>query len=174
MKRRRLDSSKVVTAATLSLVAGVAGWAGLSLLAQPPDLNARLAGVRQQTETAEDLLHGATHAADYPAGAVCGKAAGSEADDLRQAVQALARQAGVNLTRVDVTPGVGDEATGDLTPVNIQIEASGRYDQTVGLMAAMAKLRPLIFVDQSDLTSQVSAVTFKLSGHAYCSISAHL
>jgi hypothetical protein len=174
MKPGRVETKTVMLAATLAMAACAIGWAGLSWLATPSALTARLARVSVKTQTAEGLLAQSTHASSYPIGAVCAKSPAAATDYLRQSLLAATRDAGVNMAHLDVTPGVADEAMAGLTPINIHIEVTGRYDQTLGLLTALAKLRPQVFIDQSDLTSQVSAVNFKLSGHVYCSTSAHL
>jgi hypothetical protein len=175
MRRRApLDTQAVLTAAILALVTGLAGWMALSWVATPADLAPRLAQVERQTGQAEDLLSHNGHIRAYPIDAVCARAAGPAAARLKQDVQTAAAGAGVAVTRLEISAGVADEAMGGLSPINIGLEASGRYDQTVALLGALAKLRPQIFVDQSDLNSKVSAVSLKLYGHAYCSISAPL
>jgi len=173
-RRSPLETHVVFAAAILALVAGFAGWIVLSWVATPADLGPRLAQVERQTAQAEDLLSHNNHIGAYPIDAVCPRASGPAAAQLKLDVQTAAAGAGVTVTRVEISSGVAGEAMDGLSPIKIGLEASGRYDQAVNLLNALAKLRLEIFVDQSDLNSKVSAVSLKLSGHAYCSISAPL
>jgi len=173
-RRGRLETHVVLTAGALALVTGLVAWMVLSWIAKPADLGPRLAEVQRRTDAAEALLSHHSHIGAYPIDAVCARAAGPAANQLKQDVQTAAASAGVAVGRLEISPGVADEAMDGLSPINIRLEASGRYDQTVSLLKALARLRPQIFVDQSDLNAQVSVVALKLSGHAYCSLSAPL
>ncbi|MDR3509245.1 MAG: GspMb/PilO family protein [Caulobacteraceae bacterium] len=171
--RARFGVHAVITAFTVAAAVTVLLVLVLSMIAHPGGLNVRLTGVDTRLAEAERLTASASGPLDYPAGTVCHQASGLATSALQQRLQAAARAGGVTLAKLDVVPGVGDEAQRALTPVTFSLEASGAYDAVVRMVAGLAWSEPRIFVDQADLKSQTATVALKLSGRLYCSTVVH-
>ncbi len=173
-RRQRFESHRLVTGFTIVAGLAITLWLILSQVARPPGVAARSAGIGRQIAEAERLGQTASGPLVHPAGAVCRQSPAAAAAALQQRLQSGASANGLTVASLVVVPGAGDEALGGLTPITFTIEANGRYDAAVLLVAGLAKAQPEIFIDQADLKSQTSSVTLKLSGRLYCSISARL
>jgi hypothetical protein len=172
-RKRRADTQAIVGALTVAFLAAAVFYLGLSLISLPGGFSGRLAEVDQQTADAERILVRSGTGSPYQVGAVCNDYAAATAQ-LRQQLQTQAASAGLTLTNFSAVPGAPDEALGGLRPQSLIVEASGRYDAVVGLLGALAKSQPQIFVDTLDLKSQTSSVALKLSGRFFCSTLAPL
>jgi hypothetical protein len=173
MRRRPLDVRALATSITLGAVI-LAGWAALlGALAQPKDLKARLAAVDRQLTQAERLARASGDAAAFPEGTVCA-AAGPGADALKRRIETSAAAASVALTDLAVTPAATDDASGQLTPIRLELQASGKHEAIVAMLAALDRDRPTLFVETADLKPQAGgAVNLKLIGRVQCWTSAH-
>jgi hypothetical protein len=176
MRRKpEIDVNLAVAAATIALAAGAAMFAGLTIIARPAHYSARLAAAGQQLAAAEALLKtSGGDAGVYPAQALCSGAPEAAAAALRQRLQAAAAAAGASLANVEADPELAEGEGRGLRPIVLRLDATGRYDQVVSMLASLARSQPELFVDSVDLKSLTSAVDLKLSGRIYCSTSDRL
>jgi hypothetical protein len=72
------------------------------------------------------------------------------------------------MVSLDVRPEPAPDLSERLVPVRIRFAAVGTYENTVALMAVLARERPEVFVDSLDLTPRVSNVTLAFSGRVFC------
>ena len=172
--RSRISVQAAITGSTIAAGVLAALWLVLSAVATPPGLAASTAALERKISAAEQLTQKASGPLDHGGGAVCHQSLTVAATALKQRLQTTSTANGLSVSNIATAPGTADEAQGGLAPVTFTLEASGRYDQTVLLIAALAKSQPEIFVDQADLKSQTSQVLLKLSGRLYCSPSAPL
>lgn len=172
--RSRVSVQAAVTGSTIAVGVLASLWLLLSALATPPGLAANTAALERKISMAEQLSQGAAGPIDHQVGAVCHQSPATAASAIKLRLQAASAAKGLSVSNLATGPATADEAQGGLVPVTFTLEASGRYDQAVLLIAALAKSQPEIFVDQADLKSQTSQVLLKLSGRLYCSTSAPL
>lgn len=170
MKSRDLiDINAVVTVMTAGAIAAVALFIILSMLAKPSDFSARASAIEAKTERAESLFRAGTGANAFAPGSVCEQGVEAQASALKAHVQSTAQGAGVTLASLGAAPaGPGQDGV-TLSAVGLQFQASGRYDQVMGLLAGLANSRPAIFVDTADLISRTSSVDLKFQGRVFCS-----
>jgi hypothetical protein len=171
--KRTLDVRTAAIGFGIILAIGFSLWLVLSQLAQPANLNRRMADLSGQISETERLRGLETGPLDHPLGAVCHQPTPLAVAALKQRLQGALTANGFSTASLVVVPGVGDEATG-LSPITFTLSTSGRYDAAVMLIAGLAKTQPEIFVDQADLQSQTSSVSLKLSGRLFCLTSAQL
>ncbi|MBS0297125.1 MAG: hypothetical protein JSR45_12505 [Proteobacteria bacterium] len=157
-----------------AVVVVAALWAALlGAISQPKDLKARLAAIDTRLDEAERLTKSRGDAAAYADGTVCAET-GQGADALKKRIETGAAAASVALTSLAVTPASGVDAGGQLSPVRLELEASGKHEAILALLAALDRDRPAIFVDTADLKPQAGGgVTLKLNGRVLCWTSAH-
>lgn len=163
----------------LTVACAVAGGAlamltatGLSALAKPSDYAARRAALEQQIDQIERLQNTPRSGATYPKGAVCRGGLDQGAKQVEQALRAAAGSE-VMVSNLVIEDLPQADAPG-LRAARVRFEAVGGYGQTVALLSALGPLRPVVFADQVDLTSNTTAVTLQFSGRYYCSTSARL
>ncbi|MFT4252059.1 MAG: hypothetical protein QM608_06215 [Caulobacter sp.] len=153
-----------VIAASLALVAA---W-GLGSLAQPADLDARLAAVDAQQQRIQGLLAGQGGRVIYAAEAVCPSTGAADLTVLRARLSGLAAAAGLSEVRVEVAasqPAFGDP----LSPAGFEIAARGPYAAAVGLVDALQRGPALAYADAVDLHAEdAAAVRIALKGRFYC------
>lgn len=153
-----------VVAASLALVAA---W-GLGSLAQPADLDARLAAIDALQQRTQSLLAGRGGRVVYAAEAVCPSTAAIDLTALRARLSGLAAATGLSDVRVEVTPA--PPAFGDpLSPAGFEIAARGPYAAAMGLMGALQRGPALAYADAVDLHAEdAAAVRIVLKGRFYC------
>ncbi len=169
MKSRSLiDTNAVVTVVTAGAIAAVAFFIVLSVLAKPSDFSTRASEIETKAERAESLFRTGTGANAFAAGSVCEQGVEAQATALKARVQAAAQGSGVTLASLGAAPaGPGQDGV-TLSAVGLQFQASGRYDQVMGLLAGLANARPAVFVDTADLISRTSSVDLKFQGRVFC------
>ncbi|MBW8858557.1 MAG: hypothetical protein JF570_02165 [Caulobacter sp.] len=150
-------------AATCALVFS---W-GLAAVARPADLQARLAALRDQAETAQTLLRRRGGFADYPPGAVCPGLSDLQLEPVRQRLSTTIAGGGLSVQKISVTP-MQDADLEPIRAVQVQLEASGRYETALLALDSLSRLTPLIYVDTVDLKTNVDTVNLQLSGRFYC------
>ena len=166
--RIRVDVQVVATAFTVAAGVAVALWLIFATIAHPSRVSARMADLDRRLDEADRLAATATGPLTQPPGAICHQEADSAVAALKQRLQANASANGLTLSNLAVSPGAGDEALAGLTPITFSLEANGRYDAVVTMIAGLGKAEPELFVDQADLKSQTSSVDLKFSGRLYC------
>ena len=169
MKSRDLvDTNAVVTVLTAGALAAVAFFVILSVLAKPRDFSTRASEIETKAGRAESLFRTGTNANAFAAGSVCEQGVEAQAVAVKARVQAAAQGAGVTLASLGAAPAGPGQDGMTLSAVGVQFQASGRYDQVMGLLAGLANSHPAIFVDTADLVSRTSSVDLKFQGRVFC------
>jgi hypothetical protein len=168
-RRQTVDIRLVVNVVTIGALAGVAFVFVLAMIAHPPGLQRQVARASTELTELESRLQAPGDPFAYPAHALCRTNPNTAAPAMQARLAAVAGADGVTLSGLSATPGAADEAAGGIAPVALQFDASGRYDQVVGFMDALAKGAPEVFVDAVDLKSETSQVSLKFQGRIYCS-----
>ena len=173
MRHRPIDV-RLALAAVTSVAVVAALWAALlGAVSQPKDLKARLAAVDARLNQAERLTHARGDASAYADGTVCADV-GRGADALKRRVETGAAAASVSLTSLAVTPASAADATGQLSPVRLELQASGKHEAVLALLGTLDQDHPAIFIDTADLKPQAGGgVTLKLNGRVLCWTSVH-
>ena len=170
--RTRFDTHSAFAGFSLVILAAIAFFALLAMIARPRHYGERVEAVQSRLDDIERITHASSRPWAYPPGAVCSGPAEAGAEALKQRIALSATAAGVSVAEVSTAPGYADAGIGGLTPVSLQVAATGRYDFLVDFLAALAAGRPQIFVETGDLTSKVSSAELKLTGRVFCSTSA--
>jgi hypothetical protein len=167
MKRPSVPGRDYLLLAGAAAAAAVVTGVVLAQTAMPSNFAQRLAALDQKTEKIHRwaLRPGAP---DFPQGAVCtgGAVRGEAALRARIAAEAQASQLGLSTLEVRLDPDGRPERS--LEPLDVTFEVKGTYQAGLDLMARLALVRPLIFAEAVDLTSNTSSVTLKVYGRAYC------
>jgi hypothetical protein len=169
--RDAVDISAVIAVVTAAAASGVLLFLLLSWIAAPTGFGRDMSRMEEGATRAESQFRGGSAGAAFDSGAVCQEDPASQASRLKARVQAAAQAAGVTLGNVAASTGA---SAGALRGVDLRFQASGRYDQTMSLLAQLANGRPEIFVDTADLTSKVSSVDLSFQGRVFCSAAARL
>ncbi len=173
MSRSSTPDVKTVCVAVLAGLAAVwVGFSGLSLLATPANLKARLAAIEATAGRIDAAPRQIGDPSAYAPHALCHASPRQAADALKTALAGSAATAGIAAPRIAVTPPDAAEAGGRLTPVLFQIDAAGRYDSVLALLRLLDQAEPEVFADTLDLKSQTSTVSLKLTGRVLCQTSA--
>ena len=154
----------VVVAAGGALVLGVL----LSALSSPARFDERVAAIDVKVERSKALLRPPRDRGPYGPEALCVRQAGEQAQTLRELVSTQAARNSLEMVSLDVRPEPAPDLSERLVPVRIRFSAVGTYENTVALMAMLARERPQVFVDSLDLTPRVSNVTLAFSGRVFC------
>lgn len=158
-------------AATLALFMAAAAFLALSAVARPHRYEARLSELRSDLAQARTLREPAGGTGAYGPKALCRTSPDQAALELRRRLQAPA-VAGVAVADLIVEPGPTSGAAVALISVQLQFRATGGYDAIVGLLGALAKSRPVIFIDNLDLRPDGANTVLQLSGRVLCAPSA--
>lgn len=154
----------------VALCSAFAGFHAIGALAEPTRQNARLDTVREALERVEQVGGGQISDA-YPEHAVCTQALLSASSRLQRTLSQEATRAGLAVDLLTVAADGGSAASG-LAPLRVQVQASGSLEGAVRLTAALDQSRPTVFVDRYELRHQRDGVSLKLTGRAFCWISA--
>jgi hypothetical protein len=154
----------VVVVAGAALVLGVV----LSALSSPARFDERVAAIDVKVERSKALLRPPRDRGPYGPEALCVRQAGEQAQTLRELVSTQAARNSLEMVSLDVRPEPAPDLSERLVPVRIRFAAVGTYENTVALMAVLARERPEVFVDSLDLTPRVSNVTLAFSGRVFC------
>lgn len=170
--RRPPDPKTIVAAVLLSLACAWGAFSGLSRLAQPAGLGARLHSVDAAVAKAESAPREGGDPSFYVKDAICRDPPSRAADLLKTRLATQAAAAGLQAPKITIAdPGSADVSQA-LTPVMFELEATGRYDMVLAYLKLLSRDGPEIFADAVDLKSEVSAVSLKLSGRVMCLTSA--
>jgi hypothetical protein len=163
-----------LTLATAAAAIALVSALGLSALARPQDLKARLAVVEDEVARAERHASAPGEAGAFPAGAVCA-APGPGADALKRRIETDAAAASVSIGALSVdvpTPDADSAAVASaspLTAVRLQLQVNGKYEAVAAMLGALDSGGPVIFVDSADLKPQSGgAASLKLTGRVLC------
>jgi hypothetical protein len=168
MRRPTVEVGTVVGAAALGLALAVALFFALSSLTQPQAFKDRARAVEEQITRAERLAAGPGDPRAFAPDAVCASSA-QGADELKRRIETGAAQTSVAVTGLAVSPARSDEASGQITQIRLQFEASGKYESVVQLLGALSRPMPEIFVDTIDLKPQsAGGAVIKFTGEAFC------
>lgn len=162
-----LRPGEVASIAAIAVVFAALPFALLSGVARPAGFQARVAAAAAEADHAQRLAAMPGDPAAYPRGALCIDSADVAAQAVRQRIVAAAGAAGLAAPTIHAIPRRLDFEHG-MPSVDLQVQASGRYDQMVLMLGRLSASRPQIFVDTLDLQPRVTAVTLKLSGHVFC------
>lgn len=170
----KIDLMPLVLVVAIGAVPLASAYTALCALAMPEHYKQRLRALDGQLERARSLMSAPGDPGAYPADALCQGAPDQAALELRRKLQGLAASTGVSIAGVVVTPELPDSSGSEaaLTGVKLQFQSEGSYEAVVGMLGALTKSRPEIFVDTLDLRSHAALVKLQMSGRAYCSISA--
>ncbi len=172
MTRPTLAPGAVAAAAVVAIAAAWLAFAGLSGLAKPQDLKARLVALDAAAGRIEQAPHAGGDPSSYPRHALCRGQPPAEAQALQARLSAAATASGMTGPKIAVTPPDVTWMGARPTPVLFQLEATGRYDAALSLLKLLADGEPELFADQLDIKSQTSTVWIKLTGRVLCSTSA--
>lgn len=154
----------VAIAATMALVTGSL----LANLATPPRLEVRTQALESQTLAVQRQARSGRSGIRYPADAVCARGQGGKIDALKEAIAASARTRGLSVVSMSVGPDETAPLSQTLVTLRVRLQATGSYDQVMGLLGDMSTLRPMVFADALDLKSKTSSVALSISGRAFC------
>ncbi len=173
MSRSSTPDVKTVCVAVLAGLAAVwAGFSGLSLLATPAHLKARLGAIETTAGRIDAAPRESGDPSAYAPHALCRASPQEAADALKTALAGSAATAGLAGAKIAVTPPDSAEAGGRPTPVLFELDAAGRYDSVLALLRLLDQAEPEVFADTLDLKSQTSTVSLKLTGRVLCQASA--
>lgn len=167
--RNPTPPAQAALAIALAAATALAAVWGLGSLTRPPHFDARLAAVRLDATQARGLL-GRPLDRGPSASADCVTPVAAAGDKLRRDLAALAANARLNPPHIDVRPSLAADAPPGLTPFDVEFEATGPYDAALAALAAIATLRPTVFIETTDLHAKVSVVTLSLKGRAFCAL----
>lgn len=154
----------ILIAAGGALILGVL----LGAISSPANFDARVTAINASMERSKALLRPPRERGPYGPEALCVRDAGQQAQTLRDLVSAQAAQNSLELLALEVRPEPASDLSERLVPVRVRFSAVGSYENTVALMAVLARERPQVFVDSLDLTPRVSNVTLAFSGRVFC------
>ncbi|MGA0601542.1 GspMb/PilO family protein [Caulobacter sp. KR2-114] len=167
-RREPMDINRIVLPVTAGAAAAVLVFLALSTLASPSGFSGRMGELEQSLGKSEQEIR-SSGSLTYAAGSVCETSQAQAVEALKGRVQAAAQAAGVTLASLNAAPGPQGQGGMTLSPVTLQLQASGHYDQVMGLLASLANDKPAIFIDSADLVSKTSSVDLKLQGRVFCS-----
>lgn len=172
MSPRGMNGPGLAVAATMAgALAALVAAIGLSALAHPVDHAARVAALQVKLDRLQRLEHAPIGGLVYPKGAVCREGAMRGEALVEQKLRAALGQARLVNLAFEPTAATSDGAP---TPVGLQFEVEGSYEDVAALLSALDAVRPTIFADRVDLETRTSAVALHFSGRFYCSPSARL
>jgi hypothetical protein len=172
-KSKSIDVKSIVAGVTGGVIIAGGFYLMLGALSHPQDFKARAHTLDGEISRTERLTKDRGDAQAFPAGAVCDNSHAG-ADDLTRRVQGAAAAASVVLANFTVTPPADGATHGAAAPVAVQFSATGKYEAVLGMLSAMDRAQPQIFVDTADLKpSSGGAVSLKFSGSVLCWTSAH-
>lgn len=170
--RDPVDFNQIMLPVTATAATAVLVVIALSTLARPSGFSGRMGDLEDSVTASEQSLK-AGSGLSYAPGSVCDRTQVEEADAIKARLQAAAQSAGVTLTSLNAAAGPQGQGGVTLSPVTLQVQANGRYDQVMTLLTDLANDRPTIFIDTADLVSKTSSVDLKLEGRVFCSNDAH-
>jgi len=159
-----------VASAMAAGVLAVAVALGLSALAKPADLAQRRAALNQKIQRIETLSKISGGPGSLPKGAVCQGDLSEGGQQIEQSLRSSA-QGAFELTDLSFAPLPQSDGLA-IRAGTVRFQATGGYEQVLGLLKSLEGARPLVFADTVDLVSNTSAVTLQFSGRFYCSTSA--
>lgn len=164
-------SAAVISLCVMALLVSATGcFIGLSRLSRPENFSNRVLQLDDRLTEIKRLSRSSTLARDYVSGALCRTASAEEVMTITRTLEARAAQLNLSVASLAVSPAetVGETAA----KVAFQGEFVGSYDAIAMLLGDMANQTPRIFVERADLTDKATNISFRFSGHFYCSTAA--
>ncbi len=171
MKRFEAPSTLTLAVAVLAgaiTLAGL-GW-GLSAAARPKDYAERMTAVDAALAEIE-RTSGAAQAANYGEGVLCRGPALSAANALRGRLVQQSAQTGLTVKTVSAAPSAAGGAS-KLAAIDVVYVAEGSYEGARRMIAALGAGQPEVFIDSLEFRPSAGATRLKISGRAFCWISA--
>jgi hypothetical protein len=169
-RRSTIDPTEVAAAGGLFMLMAVWVFALFMVTARPRSISDAIAHADRDLDRIDATIRSPGDPGAYPPGALCAVAPSLAAATFRQQVDEAAASKGATLSGLAVDPGPPGMGPPGLRTVSVRFAATGTYDKILGLLDAVSRVRPELFLDAVELKSNISSVALTVNGRFYCSI----